>query len=534
LSRVVGENVGTYQIQQGTLSAGNNYAITYVAATLTITAKPVTVTAVAKTKVYGESDPVLTYTVNPALLSGDSFTGSLTRVSGENVGTYQIQQGTLSAGNNYAITYVAANLTITAKPITITAAAQTKTYGESDPVLTYTVNPSLLSGDSSTGSLSRVSGENVGTYQIQQGTLSAGNNYAITYVPANLTITAKEVEVVWSDLSKEYNGKAQVPTATATGVDSYDIPLALSDSTMTNVGTYKIWATISPPDANYVLSNDTTTFTIDCHPLSEIKITGDTIVCRNSSGITYVVKYEEDMKYKWDIFGGEITSKNDTNRIVVHWTDTTGTGTLTLTRTKDNYCATAINYQVEITGNRAPGITKVICKYNSNKNDSIILICADATPNAIYQWGYMDLQNDTIVFVPDRYGNYRYIRLPYFGTENYRYFVDIWYDNSGCTTRSYYEPAQEDHCKQGKAILGYKPGILVYPNPTDNEFTVELQNIDSRNFTLFITSIIGKTVFRQQYVDKIQIPLSLSLPKGMYVVSVQTDKEVLTSKIMIQ
>ena len=38
----------------------------------------------------------------------------------------------LTAGSNYAITYVGANLAITAKPITVTADAQTKVYGETD------------------------------------------------------------------------------------------------------------------------------------------------------------------------------------------------------------------------------------------------------------------------------------------------------------------------------------------------------------------------------------------------------------------
>jgi hypothetical protein len=74
---------------------------------------PITVTAIALSKVFGTSDPVLTYSVVPALQAGDSFTGALTRVAGENVGTYAISQGNLSAGSNYLITFVGANFTIT-------------------------------------------------------------------------------------------------------------------------------------------------------------------------------------------------------------------------------------------------------------------------------------------------------------------------------------------------------------------------------------------------------------------------------------
>ena len=119
-----------------------------------------------------------------ALLAGDSLSGSLTRVAGENVGTYAIQQGTLSAGTNYTLTFVSANLTISAKPITVTADAKSKVYGDADPALTSQITAgSLVGGDTLGGSLTRVAGENVGSYAIQQGTLAASANYNLTLCP---------------------------------------------------------------------------------------------------------------------------------------------------------------------------------------------------------------------------------------------------------------------------------------------------------------------------------------------------------------
>jgi hypothetical protein len=60
---------------------------------------------------------------------------------------------------------------------------QSKTVGESDPVLTYKVTTgSLVSGDSVTGSLTRDPGEAGGGYAIKQGSLTAGTNYSITFV----------------------------------------------------------------------------------------------------------------------------------------------------------------------------------------------------------------------------------------------------------------------------------------------------------------------------------------------------------------
>ena len=71
---------------------------------MTVAAKAITVTPDSgQSKVYGASDPTLHYTANPALESGDGFTGALGRAVGENVGSYAITLGNLSAGSNYAL-----------------------------------------------------------------------------------------------------------------------------------------------------------------------------------------------------------------------------------------------------------------------------------------------------------------------------------------------------------------------------------------------------------------------------------------------
>ncbi len=207
LTRVAGENVGTYAIQQGTLTLGANYTITYVGANLTITSRPITITADPKTKVYGTVDPALTYQITSGSLAGngDAFSGALTRDPGQNIGTYAIRQGTLALNSNYTLTYVGANLTITTRAITVTANAQTKVYGAIDPALTYTITSGTLSGtDAFTGALTRDAGENIGTYPIRQGTLALNNNYALTYVGANLTVTTRAVTVTADAQTKVY------------------------------------------------------------------------------------------------------------------------------------------------------------------------------------------------------------------------------------------------------------------------------------------------------------------------------------------
>ncbi len=216
LSRAAGENVGTYAINQGTLALSGNYTITYVGANLTITPLAITVTADAQGKVYGDADPALTYTYTPSLVGSDTFSGALSRAAGENVGTYAITQGTLALSGNYTITYVGANLTISPLAITVTADAKSKTYGDADPALTYTYTPSLIGSDTFSGALSRVAGENVGTYAINQGTLALSSNYTITYVGANLTISPLAVTVTADAQSKDYGDADPALTYTYT------------------------------------------------------------------------------------------------------------------------------------------------------------------------------------------------------------------------------------------------------------------------------------------------------------------------------
>jgi hypothetical protein len=264
LTRLPGENVGTYAINQGTLALNSNYTLTYVGADLSIGQKTVTVTAEAKNKTYGDADPALTYTFAPALVTGDSFSGSLTRSLGENVGTYAINQGTLALNSNYSLNYVGADLTIGAKTVTVTAAAKSKTYGDADPALTYTFGPVLVGTDVFSGSLTRLPGENVGTYAINQGTLALNSNYTLTYMGADLSIGQKTVTVTAEAKSKTYGDAdpALTYTFTPTLVTDDSFSGSLSRAVGETVGTYAINKNSLALNANYTLNYTSADLTI--------------------------------------------------------------------------------------------------------------------------------------------------------------------------------------------------------------------------------------------------------------------------------
>ena len=122
------ENVGTYFVRAFAAANEGNNAASSAPATFQITQKAATVTTDAKSKVFGSADPAFTFAATGLVGSdtqGSISTGTLTRVAGENVGAYAIQQGTVSLGGNYSVTYVGADLTINAAPVAPTFTGST-------------------------------------------------------------------------------------------------------------------------------------------------------------------------------------------------------------------------------------------------------------------------------------------------------------------------------------------------------------------------------------------------------------------------
>ena len=142
----------------------DNYDITYVSDSLTVLPAPLSITADAKSKTFGDPDPALTY-AHSALVGGDTeaiFSGLLTRAVGEDVGAYAIGEGTLSAGANYEVSFTRAELVIQAAPPpeppqqegnigTGTNGAPVGSYGMVNAVVP--IAPATSAGDGSTQSI---------------------------------------------------------------------------------------------------------------------------------------------------------------------------------------------------------------------------------------------------------------------------------------------------------------------------------------------------------------------------------------------
>ena len=189
-------------VTTGTETAIGNYLVTTANGTLTITPKPLTITAGSDTKVYDSTPLTKNSYTHTELLTGDKIEGVTVTGSQTNAGTSDnvLSAAVIKNSNdddvtaNYHITYTNGTLKVTPKPITVKADNKWKAYGEADPRLTYT-SGGLLNNDAITGTLSRVAGEDVGTYAITVGGLTAGDNYEISFTGANLTIVKAELTV---------------------------------------------------------------------------------------------------------------------------------------------------------------------------------------------------------------------------------------------------------------------------------------------------------------------------------------------------
>ncbi|MBQ6481419.1 MAG: DUF11 domain-containing protein, partial [Anaerolineaceae bacterium] len=124
-----------------------NYSINYVNGLLTITPAAVVVKADDKTKVYGDADPELTAHVNGLINENDVIEYSLSRAAGENVGNYTITPTGEAQQGNYIVTYETGTLTITPKPLTITALSDTKPYDGTALTKNSYIKTDLAAGD---------------------------------------------------------------------------------------------------------------------------------------------------------------------------------------------------------------------------------------------------------------------------------------------------------------------------------------------------------------------------------------------------
>jgi len=290
LGREPGESAGSYPYLLGSLDAGANYvlALDAAASQFEITKRALTLTAMTTTMTYGDAGHDLTALVvggdEFALRPGDRLSGSLAMprvvagtaefVAAED---FAILRDEDVVTDNYDLTY--ATYEVEARPATITPdAEQSKTYGDDDPE-EFTYTHDLLDGDTLTGALARVAGEDVGTYAFTLGTLDNPNySLSLPEEAATFAITQRQVALGANVDNKEYGDAdpdlspvlLEETTLRAgdefTGALSYAGEAASGTPYDLNRGTVKVMRGDVDATDNYIFAFGT--FTINRKPVS--------------------------------------------------------------------------------------------------------------------------------------------------------------------------------------------------------------------------------------------------------------------------
>jgi peptidoglycan/xylan/chitin deacetylase (PgdA/CDA1 family) len=231
---------------------------------------------------WNNSDRATTY------VSDTQLTASISAADIASIGTAKVKVFNPAPGGG---TSGQLSLSITARPVTVTVdTGQSKVYGTADPAFTYTSSDPAVAF---TGSLSRASGENAGSYTINRGTLTpVDSHYAITdFVSANFTITPANATVNLSNLNYQYDGTQKSVTVT-TSPAGLPVSVTYNGSTTApkKAGNYAVAATVS---GNYagtasdtlVISKATVSPTVSVSDKTYDGTTSGTVSGRSLSGV---------------------------------------------------------------------------------------------------------------------------------------------------------------------------------------------------------------------------------------------------------
>ena len=253
-----GKTVSVSGIVIGGPAAGNYQLVsTTVSTTADITARAITVTAIASARVY---DGTTSSTVTPTITSGSLAAGD-TAVFTEVFDTRNVGTGkTLTAvgsvndgngGSNYSLSFVASTAgAIATRVITVTAVTSTKVYdGATSSTVTPTITSGSLAADDTAAFSETFSTRNTGTGRTltAAGSVNDGNsgsNYTVTLVATNTTgqITPLAVTVTAATSTKVYDGttcSAIPPTITTGNLATGDAAAFIETFDTRNVGTGK-------------------------------------------------------------------------------------------------------------------------------------------------------------------------------------------------------------------------------------------------------------------------------------------------------
>jgi hypothetical protein len=261
------------------------------------------------------------------------------------------------------------------------------------------------------------------------------------------------------------------------------------------------------------------TLEITVNPTPEIdSIQGELAPCQFSTNQLYSIPgANQSYDYLWNVdpFYGTITSGETVSEILVDWNDSPGNTSISVTVTNPlTTCFDTFFQEIEVSDTEAPPASLVIKKPNIN-----ILISADSTDCAQYQWGTENIDTGEIEYFSGLTEQYAYFED--LDTLNFYYFVEVVYDcgdGPSCPTINYYNYEPFVGVQESEA-----ENIRVFPNPTSSILTIEAFEVQF--IELFNAS--GELILVRDF-DMVsgRITLDLqNLPFGVYFLSAYSSNQ---------
>jgi 6-phosphogluconolactonase (cycloisomerase 2 family) len=279
--------VGTHPAAfTATFAGDTGFGPSSATGTLIVTKAVLTVTADNQSRLYGDPNLPLTYTIT-GFVNGDTIavvsgaaSCSTTATQASPAGTYPITctQGTLAA-TNYNFVFVDGTLTVNPAPLTVTVNSATRAYGDPNPVFSGAIT-GLKNGDVITANYSTTATQAspAGTYPITATLVDPNGvlgNYAVTINNGTLTITQAALVVTANNAARLYGDPNPVFSGVIAGIKNGDNITAIYTTPATPaspVGTYPIIPTLSDNGtgalANYIITANNGSLTVSPAPLS--------------------------------------------------------------------------------------------------------------------------------------------------------------------------------------------------------------------------------------------------------------------------
>jgi hypothetical protein len=195
---------------------------------ITVNKIPVTCTANEATREYGVANPPFSFTCrrddNTIVtdgIKGGALTTEATAASAVNDSTgYDITWASVPTSSLYTITPANGKLKVTKAPLSCTADSHTKIQGQSDPSLTYQCSELRNTDTKPAATLSRVTGETPGNYDINFTSCPTASNYTVTCNKGNLEILPNgscSISII-SGSTKTYGENTQATVTSSAGL----------------------------------------------------------------------------------------------------------------------------------------------------------------------------------------------------------------------------------------------------------------------------------------------------------------------------